>query len=561
MHGSMYWSYNAGFQRNSLSNKNYLHTGGRHFLYKFALSFLNPECSPRAAIIATAVGLYITTALIYVLCYVPVTLGLPCRILCNLLAFCIRAVPRAGFRTWQHLRRRREQFRRTPRIDVLLNTPLLAVVLLACISAAESCQNVDIFELKTNVCILSSTGNETCTIDTTQMLKLNTSHQQACFRIQKKGELLKEIRLEWKKLQLICDRQTIMFTRNTQQKVVDSKRCPRSGSCKEEKCARINTTALLLELRQGNDFPGVTFCVESCGGPGCGCFYISSGCLFYRVYAVPADDDIYEIFRCPRWREEVVIKMTTIQPDRGEQESVVILQPTVPQERGAAKLTLSSITIPPTPALQTPFITNGKNTAKWIINDPPTLQCASREAAKSLECDIQTNCRCQPAENSVNCACIDNNITNLFHSDLQNLLSIRRPWIEFEETFVEENITAVKATIPSLSTTEILVTIKEGFDSTFKGVTHSICTVDDDTIEGCYQCPQGAVAKIFCQSRERPTLASIVCDETAFTVPCDPQGVTSPLRFTFNHAQVRNKCESSCGGIAKHQFEIAGVLH
>ncbi|KIH55491.1 integrase core domain protein, partial [Ancylostoma duodenale] len=399
---------------------------------------LNPECSPQAAIMVIAVGLYLTTALVYVLCYVPVTLGLPCRILCNLLVLCVRAVPRAGFRLWQHVRRRRERFRRTPRIDVLLNTPLLAVVLLACISAAESCQNVDIFELKTNVCIQTSTGNETCTIDTTQMLKLNTFHQQACFRIHKEGELLKEIRLEWKKLQLMCDRQTIMFTRNTQQKVVDSKRCPRSGSCKEEKCARINTTALLPELRQGNNFPGVTFCVESCGGPGCGCFYISSGCLFYRVYAVPADDDIYEIFRCPRWREEVVIKMTTIQPDREEQEDLVVLQPTVPQERGAAKLTLSSITIPQTPALQKPFITNGKNTAKWIINDPPTLQCASREAAESLECDMQTNCRCQPAENSVNCACIDNNITKLFYSELQNLLPIRRPWIEFEETFVEE---------------------------------------------------------------------------------------------------------------------------
>ncbi|KAK6736297.1 hypothetical protein RB195_019149 [Necator americanus] len=46
---------------------------------------LNPKCSPRAAIITIAIGFYLTTTLIYVLCYVPVTLGIPCRILCKIL--------------------------------------------------------------------------------------------------------------------------------------------------------------------------------------------------------------------------------------------------------------------------------------------------------------------------------------------------------------------------------------------------------------------------------------------------------------------------------------------
>ncbi|KAK6761811.1 hypothetical protein RB195_022773 [Necator americanus] len=46
---------------------------------------LNPKCSPRAAIIVIAIGFYLTTTLIYVLCYVPVRLGIPCRILCKIL--------------------------------------------------------------------------------------------------------------------------------------------------------------------------------------------------------------------------------------------------------------------------------------------------------------------------------------------------------------------------------------------------------------------------------------------------------------------------------------------
>uniref|UniRef100_A0A1I8AM43 Phlebovirus_G2 domain-containing protein n=1 Tax=Steinernema glaseri TaxID=37863 RepID=A0A1I8AM43_9BILA len=30
-------------------------------------------------------------------------------------------------------------------------------------------------------------------------------------------------------------------------------------------------------------------CTESCSGPGCDCFYWSSGCLFYRIYYEPMD--------------------------------------------------------------------------------------------------------------------------------------------------------------------------------------------------------------------------------------------------------------------------------
>ncbi|KAK6762786.1 hypothetical protein RB195_023480 [Necator americanus] len=56
-------------------------------------------------------------------------------------------------------------------------------------------------------------------------------------------------------------------------------------------------------------------------------------------------------------------------------------------------------------------------------------------------------------------------------------------------------------------------------------------------------------------------MASIVCDDTAFMVPCEPLGVTSSLRFTVSHAQVRFSCPSFCGGFEKHQFEITGVLH
>ncbi|RCN25444.1 hypothetical protein ANCCAN_28843 [Ancylostoma caninum] len=48
------------------------------------------------------------------------------------------------------------------------------------------------------------------------------------------------------------------------------------GSCIGNKCADVNSTSLIPELEIGNSFPGRTACLESCGGPGCDCFYLKS---------------------------------------------------------------------------------------------------------------------------------------------------------------------------------------------------------------------------------------------------------------------------------------------
>lgn len=58
------------------------------------------------------------------------------------------------------------------------------------------------------------------------------------------------------------------------------------GSCVGSKCANVTSDALVTELQLGNNFTGRTGCLKSCGDSGCDCFYLRSGCLFYRVYEV-----------------------------------------------------------------------------------------------------------------------------------------------------------------------------------------------------------------------------------------------------------------------------------
>uniref|UniRef100_A0A7I4Y1J7 Phlebovirus_G2 domain-containing protein n=1 Tax=Haemonchus contortus TaxID=6289 RepID=A0A7I4Y1J7_HAECO len=247
-------------------------------------NILNPECSPRAAIMAIATILYILTALLYALCYVPMVIGKPFRLIYAALVTFAAYIGRLLWIAFRKLRRR--QRRRRNDIEAFLRAPLLSIAVAFVISLSMACQHVDVFTHEATTCLISSNGRKICSMETKEVLKLNSLQQEACIRFLFNRTLVKEVRIIWKGLQLTCEKKSTAFTRSTKQHVIDSKRCPGVGSCTGNKCEDINAFSKIEELAPGNNYPGITSCVESCGGPGCGCFYWSSGCLFYRIYRV-----------------------------------------------------------------------------------------------------------------------------------------------------------------------------------------------------------------------------------------------------------------------------------
>ncbi|PIO77222.1 hypothetical protein TELCIR_00675 [Teladorsagia circumcincta] len=348
-------------------------------------NIFNPECSPHTAIATMAILLYIAIAVIYLLCYVPVVLGKPIRIMGKILWYCFRGVARIVRRLWTNRRNPRRRQQRN--IDALLRAPLIASFIACSIVITNGCHNIDVFSQETTICEFSPNGTKQCMYETTEIFKLNSFQKTACIRLLSNQSLVKELRLQWKQLRLSCIKEDILFTRNTIQRVVDSKRCAHMGSCVEQKCGSINVSSKIPELHQGNEYPGITRCVESCGGPGCGCFYPSSGCLFYRVFNVPVDERIYEIFRCHQWDELFEVEITSI-TDHGRKtrKRVILLKPTIPIRIDNMIISLNTVTMPPTPELSSTFISDGSQTAIWkygIIMDPVTPIKTSPPAGNS----------------------------------------------------------------------------------------------------------------------------------------------------------------------------------
>ncbi|KAK6026676.1 zinc knuckle [Ostertagia ostertagi] len=425
-------------------------------------NIFNPECSPRSAIAAIAVFIYLTTAVLYVFCYVPIVVGKPFRILSWGTLKCMAHTVRLARTIWRGCVRiafRRRLFhRRQQDVEAFLRAPLITLTILAIMaSAVYPCQEVDIFSQPSTICHVSPQGQKTCLTEATEILKMNSFHQEACLRLLYNQTLVRDVRIRWKGLRLTCAKETLVFTRDSEQRVMDSKRCETMGSCKER----------------------------------------------------------------------------------------------------AMRITLTTLTVPPTPLLSSTFISDSTNFALWKMNNKPTLQCESHEAAQSLNCSVLPDCDCQPAENKVNCLCKSLDIADHFENRLENRFPIRRPWITLTHTVSHPK--TVEATIPMFTTAEVLIHFKDKYDTTVTDATDAICSVKNSIAKGCYKCPQGAVAPISCTTNGASTLATVRCEDEIFTVPCKQEGAPSVLQFNHDSARIHKKCVISCGSI-QNTFEITGIL-
>ncbi|VDO61478.1 unnamed protein product [Haemonchus placei] len=208
--------------------------------------------------------------MIYVVFAVPLVIGKPLLNIVQIIgSFAARATKTifklhmAIFRCLLTLPKRRRNRRMWAEIAVAVS--VIAVL-------TQGCQEVDVLHQHTEICRITS-KKDACTIDTTEVVKINPFSREACLRLTANDSTVTELRLLWQQLQLICEKETTKKTRcTTYGLLLDSKQCSRVGSCKDEKCASVKRSSLLRELERANQYPGVTGCTESCEGLGCDCF-------------------------------------------------------------------------------------------------------------------------------------------------------------------------------------------------------------------------------------------------------------------------------------------------
>ncbi|EFP08333.1 hypothetical protein CRE_10715 [Caenorhabditis remanei] len=172
--------------------------------------------------------------------------------------------------------------------------------------------------------------------------------------------------------------------------------------------------------------PGFTNCAPGCGGWPCSCWYYDPACLFYRYFAEPTSNDIYELFHCPIWSTRLRLKV-----ELGALKLTLDVAPGIKYSIVDSNISITAVGIhtPPLQAHSATFISAyglGAKIARWTsFTFTPTsspgapakefageLQCKDKQSAEDFNCVFDpTLCKCVGFATKVNCRCFHEKMT------------------------------------------------------------------------------------------------------------------------------------------------------
>jgi hypothetical protein len=423
--------------------------------------------------------------------------------------------------------------------------------LLALISVCSACSEIRSVTATEEQCLRSEPNTTTCEIRDTTTFSSLSNGQEICFLVtdtQKRPVGALKLTLTAYRLQCIQHWEAI--TRAYEVKVASAKRCAGAGSCSGSTCAEIKPSSRISELDAYQDKPGNSFCRGTCGFLACGCLSPAFGCLFYRTYIEPIDDDVYKFFSCHAW-QYVILATVTREDGQGSQTEKVELVPGRTAHTLGARISPIAISPPPM-NLDRLFITGPQFTA-LVPRDIglPSMKCASEIGARTLQnCTLELDgCHCRPTDDDrMNCDCREGD----WRRATKHKLPLRHAQYSLEAE--EGDVYAETAAVPiSLQVSLEGLRLTSLIDVT-------MCSMEiKEPLQGCYGCLTGARIVYTCNTNtHQESLAHVTCGGTQFSTRCGEQ-IEHEQRLHFQEAAVEELCEVVCPG-GKTTFPLKGSL-
>uniref|UniRef100_A0A914Z730 Phlebovirus glycoprotein G2 fusion domain-containing protein n=1 Tax=Panagrolaimus superbus TaxID=310955 RepID=A0A914Z730_9BILA len=181
------------------------------------------------------------------------------------------------------------------------------------------------------------------------------------------------------------------------------------------------------------------------------------------------------------------------------------------------------------------------------------FKCESaEEAEKFVNCSLDTTaCRCLPADGTVSCSCMQNNV--LLKNLNKNALPVKLHdhWIE---PTTDRSIVARLNAEPRLQVSVQGLKLKSVIDQ-------NSCKAELHKLSGCSSCVEGAIATFTCTTDFGTAEAHVICDKAvSFPLKCSQRGQFQSINLFFDFAKVDMTCTIKCPSNSA-ELIIRGLLH
>lgn len=326
------------------------------------------------------------------------------------------------------------------------------------------------------------------------------------------------------------------------------------GECTGRKCLDIGPDTMLSELKEANKYKGRTYCSDSCGSVYCFCLFPMEACLFYRTYAAPNTEDIFEKYKCEEWGHQLIVSTTVVTNGRETTEEHMLVEggiETMKIPGGEVNIELTSISDESGLAIM----------GKTFIQKDDKIAVASAAAEElaldcneELLCQYKETCTCTPAGEEASCQCSEVDLYKILEHKDHRLPIITE---KYQLATTRDNTPVLRMKHNQI---HLRVTFSQKYDIS---VTKSEvdCEIPYYTeYRGCYHCNQGASQSITCKAKEI-THAKLSCNNTEFIdiITCDKNGFVNEIHRKFDVTNPTDVCTVKCGK-KNNVFKIEGKL-
>ncbi|EGT41705.1 hypothetical protein CAEBREN_29771, partial [Caenorhabditis brenneri] len=429
---------------------------------------------------------------------------------------------------------------RTPSPPIITLATIITLFAIIVTATADVCDKTVPISHEEELC----DDQNNCRLERTEDIYFTPQSRTACLQLHTKQKVLLKFKLSIDHLFRTCRKGPILYTKNVTIHSDSAKRCHGMGECVDRKCLDVGPQSKLIEFPEGNKYPGKTYCERSCGTLWCRCLLPTPGCLFYRNYAIPTNDDLFEMYTCESWTERVKMSTSITVNNQKTKDSFLLGlgdEKRLKYDDDNTKITVRLLEIGETTGLSVlgkKFIQKGEKIALvQTVDEIYPLECD-----ETGSCQYRETCQCRNAEDTAICDCREPDLYKILDNKRDNLPIITE---RYHLSTTPDNTPAIKM---RHNTLHIQISL-ENIYHTSAAESKIDCSIKDvTTFKGCYNCLKGATQNITCTSKQE-THAKLTCGDDHFIdlLTCDKKGIVNEIHRQFNESKITGKCQVLCG--------------
>ncbi|KAF1755928.1 hypothetical protein GCK72_012381 [Caenorhabditis remanei] len=451
------------------------------------------------------------------------------------------------------------------------------IVMLHFVLLVYGCNDVNHARSDETVCYnRNAEGNGThmeCVINSVSLINVRSTGSITCLHFGDAQQPVLTLKIESDAISTSCQKNTLFFSRDFKLDYEYIQRCDMKGSCSEKQCTTLDPDQDLPELSNlAKSKPGFTGCLPGCGCVNCGCLFCDPSCLFYRTYATPTSNTIYEVFHCPSWTPKLRVKITI----NNSSSTTTNLSPGVRYMIPGTNISLTAIGLvsPPISAHSANYIharsPDGQLLWTALTFNPaaspgtPTkgfvgeLMCPTNSDAEDFNCQFDNAlCRCVGFSTSVQCICRHQKMKDF---QLKNKLPFTSSnhQIKFNDETEQVEIDSTYDGVMGIQVDAINASV-----SRFTEISRCV-TTQVETFNGCLSCHTGVKLHLKCHSSVK-TSTLVTCSDFHANIACGPDSPTTDLQFhvkavglqSSSPSTIAINCSSDCGH--RVEFVVRGT--